>query len=191
MKQSYLYTDLMLDIETLGTCTGCVIISIAAVPFFKSEGAPGDKFFHMNVDMQSCLDKGLTIDPETLKWWMGMPALFLSLQENTYTLEGVLVGLDRFLQSKCTEDVRVWGRGPSFDQAIIRDSYSRFNRPLPWRFSRERCVRTYLCGYEELLRKHLPFEGDKHHPVADANHQIRSMAKVQSIALNSEEFEVD
>lgn len=185
------YTDLMLDLETLGKGTGCAIISIAAVPFFKSEGVPGDKYFHMNVDLQSCLDKGLTIDPETLNWWMGMSALYLGLQQNTYTLEGALVSLARFLQSECTEDVRVWGRGPSFDQAITRDVYNRFDRPLPWRFSRERCVRTYLCGYENLLKKYLPFEGELHNPVHDANHQIRCMAKVQNLALNSEEYELD
>tara|TARA_R110002012_G_scaffold249189_1_gene426759 strand:- start:1216 stop:1761 length:546 start_codon:yes stop_codon:yes gene_type:complete len=181
----------MLDLETLGKGTGCAIVSIAAVPFFKSEGVPGESYFHMNIDIKSCLAYGLTIDPETLTWWMGMSGLFLRLQQDTYHLKNALISLETFIHINCTTDVRVWGRGPSFDNAIMRDAFDRCERPLPWRFSRERCVRTYLCGYEELLQKHFPFTGDLHHPVHDANHQIRSIGKVQSLALNPEQYELD
>jgi len=181
----------MLDIETLGKGVGCVILSIAAVPFFKSEQLLGEQLFHMNIDIQSCQDKGLAINADTLIWWMDMPALFKRIQQDTYTLEGALLSLTRFIKTECAEDVRIWGRGPSFDQAILRDAYDRHKQDLPWRYSRERCVRTYLCGYEDLLKKHLAFTGELHHPVHDARHQIRSMHKVQSLTLNSKEDELD
>ena len=185
------YTDCMLDIETLGQGVGCAIISVAAVPFFKPDGKIGERSFHMNVDLQSCLDIGLSIDSDTLSWWMKKSDLFLRLQDSTYTLKGVLLALTRFIRSECTEDVRVWGRGPSFDQAILRDAYIRHDEELPWRFPRERCVRTYLCGYEERLKKNFQNHGEAHHPVDDCIHQIRSMAKVQNLILHSDEYELD
>lgn len=187
------YTDLMLDLETLGQGTGSVIISIAAVPFFKS-GENYNQYrqcFHQNIAIQSCLDVGLKIDPATLHWWIQKSSLFIKLQENTAMLHEGLMELELFIKTHCTEEVRVWGRGPSFDNAILRDAYSRFNMELPWLFYKERCVRTYLCGYEDLLKKHLPFEGNVHDPVDDAIHQIKSIYKVQSLVLNSESYELD
>lgn len=184
------YTDLMLDIETLGTGPGCVILAVAAVPFYKSEGLAGAEFFK-TIDIQSCQDLGLKIDPSTLHWWMQKPDLILDLQKDTFPLRGVLAQLSVFFQAKCTEDVRVWGKGPSFDNAILRDAYDRVGIKLPWRYSRERCVRTFLDGYEELLKDTLPFVGTPHHPVADALHQIRSMEKVQYLYVSDDHHELD
>lgn len=185
------YTDLMLDLETLGQSAGCVIISIAAVPFFKLEGQhlPAEKCFHRNVDIQSCLDAGMKIDPATLGWWIQKAMLFQELQEDTFHLKGTLERLGAYIRSNCEKDVRVWGKGPSFDNAIIRDAYDRFQMKLPWEYYRERCVRTYLDGYTDLLKKYLPFEGVIHHPVYDAIHQVRSMAKVQTIVMNPYDYE--
>jgi DNA polymerase III epsilon subunit-like protein len=63
-----MYTDIMIDIETLGTEPGSIITSIAAVPFNRN-GEMG-KAFYMNIDIQSSIDAGLTINAETLKFWM-------------------------------------------------------------------------------------------------------------------------
>lgn len=186
-----MYTDLMLDIETLGQGPGFVVFSVAAVPFYKVDGNISPNYFHKNIDIQSCLDVGLKIDPSTLHWWIQKSELFLKLQEDTFELKGVLDRLDSFIKANCEERVRVWGKGPSFDNAMMRDAYDRFRLKLPWRYSRERCVRTYLDGYEELLKKHLPFDGDPHNPVADAIHQIKSMTKVQSLVLSTEYDELD
>ena len=186
------YTDLMLDIETLGTGPGCVILSVAAVPFFKSSDNPDQyrQVFQKNVDIESCLELGLTIDPATLHWWVQKAELFRKLQQDTFALRGVLERLRVFIYTQCTDEVRVWGKGPSFDQAILRHAFALYKLPLPWKYSRERDVRTYLCGYEGLLKKHLPFEGTAHDPGDDAMHQIRSIHKVQSLVLNSTEDEL-
>ncbi len=187
------YTDLMLDLETLGKGPGCVIISLAAVPFFKSSTIDLGfrQVLHKNIDIQSCLDAGLKIDPGTLHWWIQKPELFKKLQQETFELRGALERLASFIQAQCTEDVRVWGKGPSFDNAILRDAYDRFQMKLPWLYYRERCVRTYLDGYEKLLEKHLLFDGVAHDPTNDAIHQIKSIYKVQSLVLNSDDHELD
>lgn len=181
----------MLDLETLGQGPGCVIIAVAAVPFFKTECQPIEDHFYKNVDIESCLDLRLKIDPSTLHWWVQKAPLFLSLQEKSVALPKVLMELADWMKCWCTPDVRVWGRGPSFDQAILREAYSRCMQQLPWKYYRERCVRTYLCEHEEVINRLLPFAGKPHHPVDDARHQIRSMEKLQSMVLISNDGEHD
>ncbi|POO54357.1 hypothetical protein CPJ18_02345 [Agrobacterium rosae] len=61
--------DLMIDIETLGTAPGSVILSVGAVTFNAETGEFGEGFYAA-VEPQSAVDMGLTIDVSTLKWWM-------------------------------------------------------------------------------------------------------------------------
>ena len=63
----------MLDLETLGKLPGCAILSIGAVYFELETGRLGDEFY-LNVDPASCTRAGLTIDGETLGWWMQQEA---------------------------------------------------------------------------------------------------------------------
>jgi hypothetical protein len=183
----------MLDIETLGQGPGCVVISIAAVPFYRTDCKVGDAYFHMNVDIESCLALGLKIDPSTLHWWIQKAGLFQELQKDTYELKGTLLSLRSFIAHNCEKDVRVWGKGPSFDNAILRYAYDLVNQPLPWKYSRERCVRTDLDGYEDRLKNCLRFNGIEHNPVDDARHQIACMAKVRMIVnqMDSINLEID
>lgn len=187
------YTDLMLDFETLGTGPGCVIISVAAVPFMRGLGKmmEPELCFHKNVDIESCLDVGLKIEPGTLGWWIQKSSLFIELQQDTFELLGVLNRLAAFIRDTCVPEVRVWGKGPSFDQAIARDAYNKFKKELPWKYYNERCYRTYVCGHEQLLKTHVPFEGNVHHPVFDARHQVRCMDKLGDLVLNQEDHELD
>jgi Mesyanzhinovviridae exonuclease len=68
----------MLDLETLGTEAGCVVVAIGAVAF-DPMGAyvhppdmtnlQSDEFYAV-IDIQSCLDAGLRINGNTLYWWL-------------------------------------------------------------------------------------------------------------------------
>lgn len=64
-----LATDVMVDLETFGTQGNAVIAAIGAVGF--DEGAIfrfGD--YTTGIDIQTCLDAGLTINGGTLYWWL-------------------------------------------------------------------------------------------------------------------------
>jgi len=54
----------MVDIETLGLDIGSVILSIGAVRFDES-GVYGEPFY-VEIGQQSCKNRGLEVDPETL-----------------------------------------------------------------------------------------------------------------------------
>jgi hypothetical protein len=66
--------DAMVDIETLGTWAGCVVLNIGYLPFepreqntFEELVDVGQTYF---LDMDEQVNKGYIINPDTLKWWM-------------------------------------------------------------------------------------------------------------------------
>ena len=59
-------TNIMLDMETLGTRPGCAILSIAAVPFSSQYDLEP---FYLKISATSCTDAGLHVDDATVAWW--------------------------------------------------------------------------------------------------------------------------
>lgn len=55
-------TNIMLDLETLGTCPGSVILQIGAV---RSNNG-----LERTITIDSCLRAGLTVDGDTIGWWL-------------------------------------------------------------------------------------------------------------------------
>jgi len=85
---------IMLDIETLGTDPGATIVSIGAVAF-DADG-PGDEF-RAAVSPTSCQRHGLSIDAETLEWWLTQDAAAREQLRGGADLETALedlVGMD-------------------------------------------------------------------------------------------------
>ena len=60
-------TKVMADIETMGVTPGSAIVSLGAVKFDLT--GIQDKFYR-RICLKSNLGMGLTIDPDTLSWWM-------------------------------------------------------------------------------------------------------------------------
>jgi len=57
----------------MGTTSTSVIASIGAVAFdrnWESFDKDSCAAFYVNVDIQDCLNRGLTVDGNTLQWWM-------------------------------------------------------------------------------------------------------------------------
>ena len=61
--------DVMIDIETLGTDPGSVILSIGAVEFDLKTGKTGEEFYQW-IDLESSSNKGFSVSAGTIKWWM-------------------------------------------------------------------------------------------------------------------------
>jgi DNA polymerase III epsilon subunit-like protein len=60
-------SDVMVDLETLGTVAGCVVLSIGAVGF-DMDGLD-ETGFHLTVNRESCEEAMLFVDPDTEAWW--------------------------------------------------------------------------------------------------------------------------
>lgn len=169
----------MVDLETLGVKSGCVIVSIGAVEFDFENGAT-NKTFYEHINIQSCLDVGLFVNGETLVWWLQQPDRSrLELCKNNKPLQDVLNLFTNFLKNVDTnmKNIQIWGNGSSFDLGILASAYSACKLPTPWMFWNERDVRTLVYLYPDI-KINTPFVGTQHNPVDDCVHQVKYCVEI-------------
>lgn len=162
-------THIMVDLETMGTRPGCMVLSIGAVEFSPSGLGPE---FYQEVDYRQLY--GLHVDPATLAWWHDqLPSvrdrLFVPAPHKK-RLPDALIELSTWLRTISGPDgePRVWGNGADFDNAILQVAYGHVGQEVPWRFYHNRCYRTLksLCSGVRFER-----QGNHHNALADAKSQ--------------------
>lgn len=174
-------THVMIDIETIGTAPGSVIASIAAVAFRPGEVIPDraeqsrDGAFFQSVDISDCADLGLTVDAETLLWWLDQPDVARQQLEGGDSLSASLNGLRQFI-NRVDADL-LWGNSPKFDMTMLERGYDAIGMPAPWEFYELRDYRT-LTGLSPALPAEVERAGVEHHALDDAYHQARVAAEI-------------
>ena len=189
-------TDIIIDIETLGTRPGCPVIEIGACAVETNTGDILDDLsirvnpgIHFETVKATGLGKDPYSDPEsdfakTCAWWMGDPeraevlAAIMSPANELADLRTALACLRDWMLRRMPDPkrVRVWGNGPSFDIAILDRAYRDNGIECPWICWQERCVRTALdlAGYE---RGSIPWTEPcpRHRALHDARHEARKL----------------
>jgi len=122
--------NIMIDIETLGTRPGCVILSIGAVEFDNERLG---KELIVNIDPESCTDAGLAIEARTVMWWLDQSdeARKALTSRPTVALDKALALLNAAYDFK---GKNVWCNGASFDFPILEAGYHAFGAKAPWEF---------------------------------------------------------
>ena len=130
----------MIDIETLGVDPTSCILSIAAVYFDPATGSTGNTF-HEYIDLQSCLDSGMTINASTFIFWMNQndEARAQFNQCKKIHIAEALGLLFVFLEN---DQNIIWANSPSFDCVILKSAYKKLNLNLRWYHYNERDLRT-------------------------------------------------
>lgn len=163
-------SNIMLDLETLGTKPGSIILSIGACTFNpRSEGYVYQ--FYRNIDPNDSVMKGLTTDPATVKWWSEQA---IEAQE---ALKHDRIPLTQALEefadwfTACSGE-QVWCQGLTFDIPLLEAAYNIVGLPVPWKFWNGRDTRTVydVCGFD--LRS-VTREGTYHNALDDCKHQVR------------------
>lgn len=174
--------DIMIDIETLGTTAGSVILSIGAVAFDPAERALGPRHYGV-VSIASSLSLGATVDPDTVDWWSkrtpaAQRVIFAALSPDASTLPDALDRLSDYLRGQDSPaDLRIWGNGSDFDNVLLVAAYAQAGRKPPWRFYNHRCFRTL----KNLFPGHEPVrEGEHHNALDDAVHQARHALAIEA-----------
>lgn len=160
-----------LDLETMGTSPGAAIVAIGAARFDPFADAVADTFYRA-IDLQSCLEAGLTIDAGTLQWWMSQEdAARNALFKDTVPLRTALSDFANWV-SQHPGPSQVWGNGADFDNAVLAQAYKVTDLRAPWVFWNSRCLRTikYLVQGHPL---ELPRAGTHHNALDDAVYQAR------------------
>lgn len=132
-------SHLMIDIETLGTKSDCVVVSVGAVPFNPSAGTVQTDFGkHWVLPIQSQLDHGRTIDQLTLRWWFEQSRE----AQKGWEKPNVARPMDFWTDIKHMTYTFVWSHGAGFDIAILESLFKTYELAPPWQFWNIRDTRT-------------------------------------------------
>lgn len=183
--------DIIIDIETLGTKPGCVILEIGACAMDPRTGRITANFSRrikqavtftdlLKLSLYDHCDKDLR---KTVAWWT-------EDMDKSILLHRILSGgveTDRALKEfadwfgmqvlgHTPETVRIWANGPAFDIAILKSAYDGYGFERPWVCWQERCVRTALeqAGYERGSVGWIE-RGPRHRALNDARHEARKL----------------
>jgi len=158
----------MIDLETLGTRPGCVILEMAAVGFDET-GAEYEVYESGIIELVSETAKGMHVDAATLKWWSDKTD-FTSLLNGTRNFKLEVGNLIEFVGDVLADKGAVWCWGGSFDFPVLKHAIWSCGGAVPWEHWQERCART-LCNTLGVKRR-----GDtKHRALDDAMSQIHAV----------------
>jgi exodeoxyribonuclease VIII len=167
-----------LDIESLGTTVGSAIVSIGCVEFDPFSERLGETFYS-GINVESCLRNGLTMDAQTVFWWLqqsdeARKALADTQVKDKLLLSDVLINFSTYLRNALFKSAkvgqRIWAKGPSFDVSIIEHACKESGVPIPWKYNEPRCVRTIV---ESAMDPEVKFQGIEHNALDDAVYQAR------------------
>jgi len=159
----------MLDLETMGTYSNAAIVAIGAVKF-GPEGI--EDRYYAAVDLQSCLNVGLSVTGPTIDFWLRQPDKARNaLLENKWPLDIVL---DNFAEW-VGKDAIIWGNGAPFDNSILASAYRACTKPQPWKFWNDRCYRTIKNIAPEIRIERI---GVHHNALNDAESQALHLINI-------------
>lgn len=167
----------MLDLETLGVGSFSVIASIGAVEFNPNGGSISREHY-TRINIQSCLNKGLKIDGDTVVWWMDQSdeARKSTFAGERNSLMAALTAFGNFINYD--RGCKIWGNGSDFDNVILANAFKACDIECPWRWSNNRCFRTLknLVLEKEII---LPErQGTHHNALDDAIYQAKYLQAI-------------
>lgn len=168
-------SNVMIDIETLGTGSDCAILSIGAVEF--DENGLG-KEFHVHIDLESCTEAGLVIEPRTVMWWLDQSdaARKAITRGKRVPLIKALVGLKEAFN---WEKTKVWCNGANFDFPILTHAYRALGGDAPWQYWNCMDYRTIKnIVPTDVLKASLEQAGTAHDALSDAKAQALTLIQL-------------
>lgn len=165
----------MLDLETWGTHPGSALRSIGAVQF-DLNGSDLGPVFYRNIDQESCLLAGLTVDAQTVSWWQRQsPEAVAALENDQGPLNEAVTAFDLWFLGHRAK--YIWCHGANFDEPLWSAACRALGRRrVPWKYYDTRCTRT-LFAIADFDMRSIPREGVAHDALADAIHQARCVQK--------------
>lgn len=175
-----MWTDLMIDLETMGLPPDGAIVSIGAC-FFDIEKCEIGPTFNRTINLATAVRDGGTIHPGTVMWWMGQgqPARD-SIRFSGEDIRTTLTDFAAFIaEHSRVQDVRIYGNGSDFDITLLNSAYLRAGIKTPWSPFRVRCFRTIRNLYPQVEYNPDDKGDGAHNSLADAIFQARHLFKIK------------
>ena len=174
----------MFDVETLGTESNSVLLSLACI-YFDPNTKPTykelkDSAFFVKFSVRDQVDNyARKINKDTIKWWekqcLNAKNLSYIPSNSDKPLQEGLLSLHEWVASKNDDKCIVWARG-SLDDIILQSAERQIKIEPVFSYSRWRDVRTAIDifynsnnGYCEVNHPDFLYERDvtKHNPIDD------------------------
>jgi hypothetical protein len=173
------FTDVMVDLETLGTAPGSILLSVGAVAF--NEAQPEEEWATLDIKpirVSSSRGYGLAVDEDTLSWWLSQEDAALVLLRDCLTSAAMdLHDAVKKLYTWYPVGARLWGNGADFDNVLLNCAFKACTIPTPWAYRDNRCYRTLRAEYKGVVTEP-EFQGVRHDALADALHQTRYLQAI-------------
>jgi len=166
-------THVMLDLETLGTKPGSIILSIGACVFTMQSGPDETKTFYGVLDTKEQESLGLTKDAKTIRWWGDHKAAWNEATARAAPVKRELLRFHKWWHQH--KAVWMWCQGANFDGPLLQNLYAKFNLKEPWIYYNTRDTRTvyHMC---KVPKNAIKQQGTSHNALDDAMHQARMVA---------------
>jgi len=172
-------THAMIDIETLGTSTDSVVLTIGGVKFDPNDESRGtwDEFYY-SLDIAEQLEEvegrhAREVCDKTIEWWAKTNANML-LEELDNPERTPVIDVLKALNTWQVGTKFIWAQGPQFDMPILENLFRGYYHHIPWTgFWRIRDSRTLLGLMEVDPRKSIDF----------AAHNAMEDCKVQAMGV--------
>lgn len=173
--------DIMIDLETLGTSAGSIILSVAMKAFRLDGGEPPTDFcYHQHISVLSSLMQHLRSDVATEDWWAKQPEdarrNIMEGQKGALEVGGVMRLIYEVLAMYNDQyQMYLWGRGvggfdlPILDfvmKKVVGDGYK-----TPWKYWSAVDVRS-VVGFCEECGMDMEKRSTPHDAMADVEKQI-------------------
>lgn len=182
-----MFTDMMLDLETLDTTPRSAILSIAAVAFNRN--APEEYTLALPYFYRRCKPDFTKYGTSygTFEFWMKQSdAARQALFADATDMAKVLADLRMFYVTNLSINANVWCLPGSFDLPILENAFRVEGVTVPWKYDAVACLRTVykLAGITKADRV-APTVA--HDALADAVSQVATLRKaLQRISVRSE-----
>lgn len=155
-------TNIMIDIETMGTSENAPIVSLGAV-FFHSDGISSDQFYGVWT-LQSVMEYGFVPEASTIMWWMDQRIESrIEIIKAKLPIYPELLRFEIWLEELMLitkgekKDLRIWCNGANFDGVLLRYTIRKvLDKEAMWHQGQERCYRTIIKLLQEKHFDKLP-----------------------------------
>ena len=164
----------MIDLETMSSNSNAAIVSIGACKFSVENGI--EDTFYVNVDLPSCIEKGMHVNGDTIMWWLGQSKEARDiLQVDRFNLTNALDEFTSWFNS-AKYGKYLWGNGATFDNVVLSNAYKAVGFKQPWNYRNDCCYRTLKNLTPEVTAPER--KGTHHNALDDAMYQAEHLIKI-------------
>jgi len=172
--------NIMVDIETLGTDSDTMILTIGAIPFTNEAKivAPKTEWFYKKVDLNSYkkYKNDFSMDYNTLIWWLKQddkPRYEAFIEKPRDPIDVVMEDFAKWLIKTTNNDIRIWSHGKDFDTVVLQHAFKVVSVDCPWTYWNTRDTRTvYSMAGIDMRDITIPEGFDAHNALGDCLKQI-------------------